>query len=205
MMALNNNIGTRLKLRRKEARLTLREVAEMTGLTASFLSQVERGRVNLSLNSLQSIAKVLRVPVLYFLAEEEDSASELQEGSDEANPTDNRPAYTPVVQADLRSRLILPGTGMEMELLVPSLSRKMVSYKGRLSPGKVHLASRLREPTEQVIYMLQGTLQLELAYGTFTVTSDESIYFEGEDLIRMINASESEDSVWVAVITPPVL
>jgi len=51
-------------------RLTLKEVAESTQLTSSFLSQVENSKVNLSLNSLHLITDALDVPVTYFMADE---------------------------------------------------------------------------------------------------------------------------------------
>ncbi|PKO05204.1 MAG: hypothetical protein CVU41_13075 [Chloroflexi bacterium HGW-Chloroflexi-3] len=58
------------QLNYKELRLTLKEVAESTQLTSSFLSQVENSKVNLSLNSLHLITDALDVPVTYFMADE---------------------------------------------------------------------------------------------------------------------------------------
>lgn len=57
-------IGEKIRYFRKERRLILREVSEMTGLSIGFLSQAERGRCNLSISSLQKISNVLRVPLM---------------------------------------------------------------------------------------------------------------------------------------------
>ena len=65
----NSLIGQRLKKRRTELNLSLRDLASTTQLTAAFLSQVERGISNPSLNSLRRISTSLNVPMLYFMAE----------------------------------------------------------------------------------------------------------------------------------------
>ena len=61
------NIGKQLRLRRKEMGLSLRELGEMAGVSAGFLSQVENDQVSPSLNSLQSIATALEVPMFFLL------------------------------------------------------------------------------------------------------------------------------------------
>jgi len=199
---IQNDLGTRLRKRRKELRLTLKEVAETTGLTASFLSQVEHNKANLSLNSLRDISDALAVPVAYLMAEDiDDDLRSLQTVKKEDHQP--RPVVNPVVTKDRRSKLVLPGSGVELELLVPSFQRKMALFKGRLEPGKEQIASRLREPTEEVIYVLSGELLVELKTGEYLVHQDESIFFEGYDLICMKNVSDEETS-YLSIITPPV-
>jgi transcriptional regulator with XRE-family HTH domain len=53
------DVGERLREIRHTRRLTLLEVAERAGVSESFLSQVERGRSNASIASLQRIAGAL--------------------------------------------------------------------------------------------------------------------------------------------------
>jgi transcriptional regulator with XRE-family HTH domain len=57
------DVGERLRTLRTVRRLTLKQVAEAAGLSESFLSQVERGRTNVSVSSLQRIAAALGVDV----------------------------------------------------------------------------------------------------------------------------------------------
>ncbi|NPV56602.1 MAG: helix-turn-helix transcriptional regulator [Anaerolineae bacterium] len=199
---INTFIGLRLRQRRKEMHRTLREVADESNLTASFLSQVERGKVSLSLNSLHAIARALDMPVLSLLADETGSRQAEQSPTEGVN--DGQPSYSPMVHRDERSKVIFPVSGVTLELMVPSIGRKMVGYKGRLSPGKVHTASKLREPTEEFLYVIAGALMIELTDGSYIVRADESIYFEGEKLVRMVCASENEEVLWVCAITPPV-
>lgn len=53
------------QLRKEEA--TLKEFSTATGLSVSFLSQVERGTTSLAITSLKKIADALVVPMVYFL------------------------------------------------------------------------------------------------------------------------------------------
>src|ERR1700747_3447893 len=55
------DVGERLQALRRYRRATLREIAARSGLSESFLSQVERGRSNASIASLRRIADALGV------------------------------------------------------------------------------------------------------------------------------------------------
>ncbi len=51
-----SGLGKRIRWIRSQKRLTLKQLAKATGLTISFLSQVERGTVSPSIDSLRKIA-----------------------------------------------------------------------------------------------------------------------------------------------------
>ena len=61
-------LGLRLQAARERAGVTLREVARRTGLSPSFLSQLERDRVSPSIASLKQVASALGVRVADLLA-----------------------------------------------------------------------------------------------------------------------------------------
>lgn len=64
-------IGYRIKDLRNRQRVTLKELAEKTGLTTSFLSQLERDFTSSSVSSLEKIAQALNTKVGYFFEKEE--------------------------------------------------------------------------------------------------------------------------------------
>ncbi|MEI4770254.1 XRE family transcriptional regulator [Psychrobacillus sp. FJAT-51614] len=75
---MSSNIGTILKTIRKERKLTLKVLARQTGVSISFLSQVERGRSSVTLESLKKIADALKVnPTVFF--PENEKEKELEE------------------------------------------------------------------------------------------------------------------------------
>src|SRR5947208_11394138 len=64
------DLGERLRAIRLLRRRTLREVAEAAGVSESFLSQLERGRSNASVASLQRLAAALGIEVSDLFAAE---------------------------------------------------------------------------------------------------------------------------------------
>ncbi|WP_261133983.1 helix-turn-helix domain-containing protein [Bacillus sp. Marseille-Q3570] len=63
----SDSIGKQIKSLRKTRELTLKELAERTGVSISFLSQVERGKSSVTLESLKKISDALEVnPSIFF-------------------------------------------------------------------------------------------------------------------------------------------
>lgn len=200
------SIGTRLKKLRTERGFSLRELARRTDVTASFLSQVERGTSNLSLDSLFRISEALDVSLIHFIGEERSEVEDINAHLDPVpcEGEDRISGYSPVVRAGCRPRLILPPSGVEYELLVPDLSAGLEAVMGRLAPGTGNVARRLREPTEEFIYVLSGTLIVGLDGQEHNLDAGDSISFQGEKLTKLACGSTDHDVAWISVITPPV-
>jgi transcriptional regulator with XRE-family HTH domain len=64
-------LGSTIRRIRKEKRLTLKDVAHMTSLTESLLSQIENNKAQPSIASLMAISKALSTPIAYFFDHEE--------------------------------------------------------------------------------------------------------------------------------------
>src|SRR5437016_14487100 len=60
-VALEVDVGERLRELRRFRRCTLRTISTRSGLSESFLSQVERGRSSASIESLRRVAEALGV------------------------------------------------------------------------------------------------------------------------------------------------
>jgi len=60
-------LGDKLRLQREERRLTLNEVALQAGISASHLSDIERGQADPSIETLRNLAKVLDLPIPLIL------------------------------------------------------------------------------------------------------------------------------------------
>lgn len=63
---LNNLVGERVRIRRHELGLTLRQVANRTTLSVSLISQIELGRSAASVLTLYKLATALGVRIPYF-------------------------------------------------------------------------------------------------------------------------------------------
>jgi transcriptional regulator with XRE-family HTH domain len=78
MLKMENSIGKRVKTLRINRRMTLAELGEKAKLSPSYLSQIERDRMNPSLTTLMNIARSLNVEPRYFFESGDNSTLVLQ-------------------------------------------------------------------------------------------------------------------------------
>ena len=74
---VNLNIGQKIQRYRNQRGLSLRGLAEKTGITASMISQIENNSVNPSINTLKTLAETLDFPLYVLFQEENDPEQEL--------------------------------------------------------------------------------------------------------------------------------
>lgn len=63
---LNSEIGARIRGRRHEAALTLKQLANRTGLSVSLISQIELGKSAASMSTMHKLAAALGVKMTFF-------------------------------------------------------------------------------------------------------------------------------------------
>jgi DNA-binding response OmpR family regulator len=63
---LNQEVGHRLRERRTAEQLTLKQLANRTGLSVSLISQIELGKSAASMSTLHKLATALQVRMTYF-------------------------------------------------------------------------------------------------------------------------------------------
>ena len=73
-------IGNRIRLVRKELKMTQEELAERGGLSHSFMGHIERGSRKLSVETLYRIAGALNVSTDYLLGLRGKEASAIKNG-----------------------------------------------------------------------------------------------------------------------------
>src|SRR5690606_39330864 len=74
-------IGSKIKALRKEKKLTLKTIADETGFSISFISQLERGKSSATLESLKKISLALGVNPGYFFDHLEEEEQTVQRGA----------------------------------------------------------------------------------------------------------------------------
>lgn len=69
------NIGSTIRLLRKKKKISQKELSELSNISQTYLSQLESGKRNPSIEILQSIGEVLEIPyqIIAFLSMDEDS------------------------------------------------------------------------------------------------------------------------------------
>lgn len=71
-MKLTKNLGNVIRTKRKKMGLTQEELADKIGVHYTFIGQVERGEVNLSLKTLEKVVNVLHLEPNYVFKVSED-------------------------------------------------------------------------------------------------------------------------------------
>src|SRR5215216_1839654 len=163
-------LGRTLRELRTARGLRLSDLARETGLSASFLSQVEQGQSDIAVGRLMRIAHALQVQ----LTEMVDLPA--------------APAR-PLVRAGERATLPTPTKGLKLELLADSLSNGQVYAISYLASGSSVEARGDRPPgQEYFIYMLEGPAVIEFSSGDpITLEEGDSISFTSEDFRRLTN------------------
>ncbi len=177
------SLGPRIRDRRRELGLSLQELAERTGLTASFLSLIERNRNEPSLESLRRIAEALQVPLFSFAQAD----------------TEN-----PVVRRSQRVKITFPPGNLTCEMLVPNLRRRLEVFISRTQPSAGNIARPVHPDSEECLYLLEGRLRVRLQDADYDLSPGDSIYFHGS-LLREIRALGQREAAFISIITPPVL
>lgn len=178
-------LGQRIQERREQMGLSLRELANRAGVTASFLSQLERGQSNPSLKSLQAIANTLDVSIFYLLVEESSDSHYL-------------------VRHRQGPRFFLSDSNVDLEAISPgpNVDKKMLAFVGRLQPGYDHEVIPSRLSTQECIHILKGSLRVELEADGYTLDTGDSITFDGMALRRLAVLGDQE-TVYLSFSTPP--
>jgi transcriptional regulator with XRE-family HTH domain len=175
-------LGEKIRQKRLESSLSLKELAEKTGLTPGFLSQVERELAEPSITSLRKIAEALNVPIFYFLMDETEK--------------------NPVVRKNQRQILKFPDSHLIFELLSPDLNRKIEMMMARLEPGATTCDEPLTHYGEEVILVIQGEMKIQVGDEIYFLEEGDSIYYFSSVPHKIWSIGKT-DLVFVSAITPP--
>ena len=177
------DVGERLRALRRFRRCTLRTIAARSGLSESFLSQVERGRSSASIASLRRIAEALGV-----------SMADLFEPDGVPGPR--------VLRRDERPALSFGILGRKL-LLTPRPLHHLEVFAGELEPGGSTGAQPYAHgDSEELFVVLSGSVQLELGGELFELERGDSIDYRSSTPHRVSNVGEGVAEVmWI--ISPP--
>lgn len=178
----NGTLGASIRRARKRRRLTIQQVAEISGLSISFISQLERDLVSPSVNSLQKVSRALGIQIGGFF-EDQGRAGR-------------------VIRAGERPRLIYPNRIEEEYLLTPVNSKKLQVLYYRLKPGMSSGEPYSHDSDEECGIVLRGSLEVTVARETVVLGPGDAITFDSHLPHAWRNTGDEEcEALWV--ITPP--
>lgn len=182
-------IGPRLRRARLEKGISLRELARLSNVSASFLSQIENGKSQPSVATLFEFARQLDVPIdTLFESEQSDSngASQTETKNQPAHPNPSR-AWRNTAYANRISvihpthRAVLEAsTGVQWERLAATPEKSVNFMKITYAPGTSSTASGelLTHEGYEYGYVIEGQFEVTVGDEIFTLTPGESIGFD---------------------------
>lgn len=157
-------IGERIKRLRLKKSMGLVELGKHTGLSASFLSQLETGRVVPTLRNLARIAMVFNKDLSYFFEPEPHTLFRIHKKTD---------------------RVRMPQSGVDdpsyffesLAYMVPD--RHLDPYYAEFVPQKDSLEARPHvHPGYEFLFMLEGSLEIRHGEKLNVVEAGDAIYFD---------------------------
>ncbi|MFD0619615.1 cupin domain-containing protein [Paenibacillus sp. GCM10027629] len=180
----NLELGKTIAKIRKSKNYTIKQLSELTNVTSSMLSQIERGLSSPSLNTLRVIADALEIPLFSLFTE--------------FVPTKNL-----ITRANSRKKVIIPSSNnWEYSLLSPDLSGSIEMVLMKLPPESQSAEKPMRHIGEEVAYVLAGEVVLFIGDDVETLYHGDSVKIPPGMQHKWENKSD-QDATVIFAITPP--
>lgn len=180
-------IGSRLRNWRKAAGLSLHKVADTSGLSTGYISQVERGLANPSLESLKRLTDAVGMRIGDLFVDE--------------GTTPEKARYS-VTKRGQRKQIQYPGSGIHNELLTPDLQRQFEAIWVEARPGATSGGHPHSHVGEECGVIISGAMRFWAGNTDMELHAGDSIYLDSTLPHRwMAIGDERVVAVWM--ITPP--
>lgn len=179
-----------LKIRefRKNQKLTIKELAELSGMSISYISQIERGEIDPSLSSLRKIAHAIQVP-LYMLLDDVEIMGNLTLRKDQQIVT-----YSEDHNVSYRFLTPLPSPAYSPEAL-------LISFE--IAAHSQDSVNPIRHHSEEMIYITEGQLIVQIGETDIILETGDSTVIQ-KDLPHICKNNGDIPVKGISSISPPV-
>lgn len=177
----HRGFGKRVHSLRKQKRLTLARLAEITRRSVSLLSQIETGRVSPSFSSMRIIAEALRVPIGQLIGEEE------REG-----------AKDHAILKPKERKVLTSFGGVQHQLLSRDLGPPFEFVTNELPPGTSTGKELYTHEGMECGLLLEGELEVQVGESVYHLEPGDSITLKSSMPHRISNFGRKRaKAVWV--------
>ncbi len=177
------DIGENLKKTRLRKRLTLKDLSKRTGLTPSFLSQLERDKVSSSIATLRKIASTLNVKIGYLFEEEAEKLA--------------------LIKKDKRKEFRCEDSKIKGEILASGfLDIKIEPLLLTIDPGGETGKELSNHYGQEFGIVLEGKIKFILGKKEFIMDNGDSICFDSAEPHKFVNIDKKK-AIVLWVITSP--
>lgn len=153
------NVGENLRRLREERGITIRELAEQSGLAINTLSMIENGHSSPSVSTLQQLAAALQIPITAFFE------------------TPVAPRSVAYVRRDCRPRAAID-FGMLEDLGAGSLIIPVEPFVVTLDPNASSGNSEIVHTGYEFVYCLEGRIVYTIDHFNYLLEPGDSLLFE---------------------------
>jgi transcriptional regulator with XRE-family HTH domain len=176
-MLSKTDLGERVRVVRKQRRLTLKELERHSGFSATHISEIERGKTSPTIGALVRIAQALGKEPSYFL--EEEQLSEIA-----------------MVRRDLRSPLPKEAVRPEGEYLTPGIpGGRLNAYMLNLEPGGQQEYRYPSHPGEEGAYIVDGVVEFFVGPETYEMGPGDALHYPADQPHGFRNRSDSPATI----------
>lgn len=155
----SERVGRQLHIMRKARRLSIRTLADLSGLSANTLSLIENGKTSPSVGTLHQLAESLEVPITAFFEYEHPK---------------RRIVYQ---RAGERQQLVFSqGQVEKLSAGMPRLGSE--PFIARLEPGATSGETPIVFPGREFIYCLEGHITYTIEDETYPLAPGDSLIFD---------------------------
>lgn len=182
--ALNENLGKRVKKLRGDRGWSLEELANVSGVSRSMLSEIEREKANPTLTVTFRIARAFGLTLQELIESAEASASKIQ-----------------VIRASDRAQVFRSDKHHEIRTLSPlNLEKDVEFYEVTLKPGGALRSQPHFEGTREFLTVEEGSVRIESDQDSDELTKGDSGTYRADVPHAIINVSKGTALVFLVVI-----
>ncbi|UCH85541.1 MAG: helix-turn-helix transcriptional regulator [Candidatus Latescibacterota bacterium] len=183
-MPSKQKLGARIKRFRLERNLTLKEVELKANVSATHVSEIERGMTSPTVGALAKIARALGTEPSYFL---QNSAY---------------PAVS-VVRSSDRQVFSFDSWGAKINRLNDGIRDSRMSFlEVELEPGLAQNVEPLSHTGEEFVHILRGVVEINVGDSRQLLKEGDSIHFKSKEPHTIKNIGDGHSRLlWV--VSPP--
>lgn len=173
-----NDFGKILRTKRRQRNMTLKQLAERTGLSVSLLSEVERGLAQPSMSSLKKISQAMGFSFFDF-GDQDNGRAAAQDRPHPAAAARGYVADVKVVRAHQRKKLMDPNRSPYLyELLTPDFNRLIEVLHLHWEPGFSSGPDPIIDPPgEKFVLVLSGSLEYQIGDTVVQLNQGDTVYY----------------------------
>lgn len=179
------NLGDRIRQERRKKRITLKQLSALSGLSVSFLSQIERGVTSITVTSLKKISDALQVPTSNLF--EFDTP---------------QPGFFRSREMQKSQQLVNTFT-THTRLSGNFDGRKLEAIIYHLEPGTKR-TNTFGHDGEEFHYVLSGTASFMVGTKIYLLHQGDSLHFPSTLPHNILNTNPDQSVEILSVLTPSV-